>query len=305
MAGHESTRVILIALAANLGIAAAKFAAAAITGSSAMLTEGIHSTVDSANEVLLLYGTRQSERPPDRTHPFGYGRELYFWSFVVAILVFALGAGVSFYEGVRHLLHPEPPSDVLVAFAVLAISIVLESWSSLAALRRFNRERGAKGVYRAVRETKDAPNLVVLLENGGAVIGLLIAAAGVGLTALTGNPLFDGVASLLIALVLAAMAVILLVEAKGLLIGEAADPALVKALRSCIESHDGIVAVHEVLTIHQAPRMVVAVISADFEDTITARDVEQTIARIEREIAANHPQVTRIYIRPLDSAMRR
>ena len=108
MAGHESTRVILIALAANLGIAVAKFAAAAITGSSAMLTEGIHSTVDSANEVLLLYGTRQSERPPDRTHPFGYGRELYFWSFVVAILVFALGAGVSFYEGVRHLLHPRP-----------------------------------------------------------------------------------------------------------------------------------------------------------------------------------------------------
>jgi cation diffusion facilitator family transporter len=291
--------VILIALAANVGIAAAKFIAAAITGSSAMLTEGVHSLVDSTNQVLLLYGTRQMRRPPNPTHPLGYGRELYFWSFVVAILVFALGAGVSLYEGIHHLLNPEPTSDVLVAYIVLGIAIALEGWSTVAALRNFNSERGRKSVFRAIRDTKDAPNLIVLLENAGAVAGLLLAAVGIGLTALTRNPFYDGAASVLIGLVLAVTAIMLIVEAKGLLIGEAADPQLVKELRRCAEAHAGIVAVKEVLTVHQAPDMVVAIISADFADAISARDVEQTVASIEREISHQFPVVTRVYIRPM------
>jgi cation diffusion facilitator family transporter len=299
VAGHESKGVILTALAANVGIAVAKFVAAAITGSSAMITEGVHSLVDSTNQVLLLYGTRQMRRPPDPTHPLGYGRELYFWSFVVAILVFALGAGVSLYEGIHHLLNPEPTSDVLVAYIVLGIAVALEGWSTVAALRSFNSERGHKTVFRAIRDTKDAPNLIVLLENGGAVAGLLIAAVGIGLTALTGNPFYDGAASVLIGLVLAVTAIMLIVEAKGLLIGEAADPQLIMALRRCAEAHAGIVAVKEVLTVHQAPDMVVAIISADFEDSISARDVEQTVASIEREISHQFPAVTRIYIRPM------
>jgi cation diffusion facilitator family transporter len=299
VAGHDSTRVILTALAANVGIAVAKFAAAAITGSSAMLTEGVHSLVDSTNQVLLLYGHKRSRLPANEMHPLGYGRELYFWSFVVAILVFSLGAGVSLYEGVLHLLHPEPTEDVVIAFAVLGIAIVLEGWSTLAALRAFNAARGRKGYYRAIRDTKDAPNLVVLLENSGAIAGLAIAAVGIGLSAATGNPMFDGIASVLIGLVLAFMAVLLLIEAKGLLIGESADPALVAELRSVTEGHAGVVAVREVLTVHQAPDMVLAVISADFEDTISARDVEQTVADIERKIAMQFPVVTRIYIRPL------
>ncbi len=299
MERHESKKVILIALAANVGIAAAKFIAAAITGSAAMLTEGIHSTVDSANELLLLYGTSRMKRPPDLRHPLGYGRELYFWSFVVAILVFSLGAGVSVYEGINHLLHPEPNTDVLIAYGVLGVSIVLEGWSSLAAFRHFDKERGSKSYYRAIRDTKDAPNLIVLLENSAAVAGLLLAAAGVGLTALTGNPLYDGIASVLIGLVLALTAVTLLTEAKGLLIGESADPELVKQLRRCAAAHSGIVDVREVLTVHQAPDMVVAIISADFDDTISAREVEQTVASIEREIARQFPVVTRVYIRPM------
>jgi cation diffusion facilitator family transporter len=299
VAGHDSTRVILTALAANVGIAVAKFAAAAITGSSAMLTEGVHSLVDSTNQVLLLYGHKRSRLPANEMHPLGYGRELYFWSFVVAILVFSLGAGVSLYEGVLHLLHPEPTEDVVIAFVVLGIAIVLEGWSTLAALRAFNAARGRKGYYRAIRDTKDAPNLVVLLENSGAIAGLAIAAVGIGLSAATGNPMFDGIASVLIGLVLAFMAVLLLIEAKGLLIGESADPALVAELRSVTEGHAGVVAVREVLTVHQAPDMVLAVISADFEDTISARDVEQTVADIERKIAMQFPVVTRIYIRPL------
>ena len=301
MAGHESTKVILTALAANVGIAVAKFVAAGITGSSAMLTEGVHSLVDSTNQVLLLYGYKRSRLPPNAIHPLGYGRELYFWSFVVAILVFALGAGVSLYEGIHHLLNPEPTSDVLVAYIVLGIAIALEGWSTVAALRNFNSERGRKSVFRAIRDTKDAPNLIVLLENSGAIAGLLIAGLGIGLSALTGSPMYDGIASVLIGLVLAATAVMLIVEAKGLLIGEAADPELVRELRRCIESHPEIVAVRELLTVHQAPDMVVAIISADFDDTISARDVEQTVADIEAAIAGRFPLVTRVYIRPLGS----
>ena len=285
MAGHGSNRVVLTALAANLGIAVAKFVAAGITGSSAMITEGVHSLVDSTNQVLLLYGRRRSHRPPDAKHPLGYGRELYFWSFIVAILVFSLGAGVSLYEGIRHLINPVPTTDPLIAFAVLGVAFVLEGWSTGAALREFNAARGARSVYRGIRDTKDAPTLIVLLENAGAMAGLVIAAAGIGLVVLTGNEHFDGIASILIGLVLAATAVTLLIEAKGLLIGEAADPALVEALRKCAVAHAGVVAVQEVLTLHQAPDMVVAVISADFDDAISARDVEQTVADIENEIS--------------------
>ncbi|MFM5884075.1 MAG: cation diffusion facilitator family transporter [Novosphingobium sp.] len=302
MAGHGSNRVILTALAANVGIAVAKFTAAAITGSSAMLTEGVHSLVDSTNHVLLLYGTRRSRRPADAMHPLGYGRELYFWSFVVAILVFALGAGVSLYEGVLHLFHPEPTSDLGIAFAVLGVAAALESWSTWEALRAFNGSKGDKSLLRALRDTKDAPTLIVLLENTGALAGLAIAAAGLGLAWSTGNPLWDGIASVLIGLVLGAIAVMLIVEAKGLLIGEAADPALVEAIRACAEGHAGVNKVHQVLTVHQAPDMVVSVISADFDDAITARAVEQTVRDIERTVAAQFPIVTRVYVRPLDPA---
>lgn len=301
MAGNGSNRVILTALAANVGIAVAKFVAAGITGSSAMITEGVHSLVDSTNHVLLLYGTKRSKLPPNAQHPLGYGRELYFWSFVVAILVFSLGAGVSLYEGVLHLIHPEPTTDPLIAFVVLGVAIVLEGWSTLAALKEFNVGRGSKGVFRAIRETKDAPTLIVLLENAGAIAGLIFAAIGIGLAVWTGNPLFDGAASVMIGLVLAATAVMLLVEAKGLLIGESADPELIGALQDCAESHAGVVAVSEVLTVHHAPDMVVAVISADFDDSISARDVEQTVADIEAAIAERFPVVTRVYIRPLGS----
>jgi len=301
MAGHGSNRVIVTALAANVGIAVAKFVAAGITGSSAMITEGVHSLVDSTNHVLLLHGTKRSRLPPDETHPLGFGRELYFWSFVVAILVFSLGAGVSLYEGVLHIIHPEPTRDVAVAFIVLGLALALEGWSTHAALRAFNAGRGRKGLFRAIRDTKDAPTLIVLLENTGAIAGLVIAAAGIALSVWTGNPLFDGLASVLIGLVLAGTAVVLLIEAKGLLIGEAADPLLIAALRRCAEEHDGVVAVRDVLTVHHAPDMVVSVISADFDDTISARDVERIVADIEKAIAERFPVVTRVYIRPLGS----
>ena len=300
MAAHGSTRVILTALAANVGIAVAKFAAAAITGSSAMITEGVHSLVDSTNHVLLLYGTRRSHKAADSIHPLGYGRELYFWSFVVAILVFALGAGVSLYEGILHLMHPEPTSDVMVAFIVLAAAAALEGWSTWEALKQFNASRGTKSLIRAIRDTKDAPTMVILLENGAALAGLAFAALGIALAHWTGNPIWDGVASVMIGLVLAATAMLLIIEAKGLLIGESADPALVEAIRACAAGHAGVVSVHEVLTVHQAPDMVISIIAADFEDSITARDVEQTVRDIETAVSAQFPLVTRVYVRPVD-----
>ncbi|MEO6152814.1 MAG: cation diffusion facilitator family transporter [Croceibacterium sp.] len=301
MAGHGSNRVILTALAANVGIAVAKFIAAGITGSSAMVTEGVHSLVDSTNHVLLLYGGKRSRQPADAKHPLGYGRELYFWSFVVAMLVFSLGAGVSIYEGVLHLITPVPTTEPTIAFVVLGIAFLLEGWSTIAALKEFNASRGTKSVFRAIRDSKDAPTLIVLMENAGAMAGLVIAALGIGLVVITGNEHWDGVASVLIGLVLAGTAITLLIEAKGLLIGEAADPALVAALHDCTVGHAGVVSVHEVLTVHQAPDMVVAVISADFDDTITARDVEQTVADIEARIAELFPVVARVYIRPMET----
>ena len=301
MAAQGSTRTIVIALVANLGIAVAKFVAAAITGSSAMLTEGVHSLVDSTNQLLLIYGTRRSRKPPDALHPFGYGRELYFWSFIVAILVFALGAGVSVYEGILHILDPEPAVSPMIAFAVLGIAFALEGWSTLAALRDFNAKRQGT-IWQEVRDTKDAATLVILLENSGALVGLVVAAIGLALSLLTGNPMWDGLASVLIGLVLGVLAVVLLYEAKGLLIGEAADPELVAQIRSCADGHDNIVAVHDVKTVHSSPTMVTAIISADFVDTISAREVEQTVRAIEQQVAQSFPIVARVYVRPRDPA---
>lgn len=299
MAGG-SNRTILIALGANVGIAIAKFAAAAITGSSAMLTEGVHSLVDSTNQLLLLHGRRRSRKPADAVHPFGYGRELYFWSFIVAILVFALGAGVSVYEGVLHMLEPEPATSPVIAFAVLGIAAGLEGWSTLAALADFNRSRGANSWWAEIRRSKDAPTLVLLLENAGALVGLGVAAAGLALSLVTHNPFWDGLASVLIGLVLGVLALVLLFEAKGLLIGESADPRVVAAIRQTAEGYPGIVRVHEVLTLHVAPEMVTVLISADFDDTISARAVEGIVARIEGEVARQFPIVTRVFVQPRD-----
>ena len=293
----DSTRVLIVALGANLGIAVAKFVAAAITGSSAMLTEGVHSLVDSTNQLLLLYGQKRARRPPDARHPAGYGRELYFWSFVVALLVFALGAGVSVYEGVLHLIEPEHSVSPLIAYAVLAVAFALEAGSTLAAFRQFNGNRGALGWWQALIDTKDAPTVIVLLENGAAMAGIVIAGVGVFLSQITGSPAFDGAASILIGLVLAFVAIFLAIEAKGLLIGEAADPALVAGLRSAA-ARSGVMGVGEVVTVHYSPDQIVANMSVDFDNRISAGEVERIVADIETEVRSKWPQVVRLYVRP-------
>jgi cation diffusion facilitator family transporter len=300
--GHNN-RTLLIAFAANLGIAVSKFVAAAFTGSSAMLTEGIHSVVDSLNQLLLLWGRRQSRKPADAKHPFGYGRELYFWSFVVAVLVFALGAGVSVYEGVLHIIHPEAAMSPIVAYAVLAFAFLLEGGSTLAAFREFRAAKGSLSWFQAVRQSKDPPAFIVLLENGAAMAGILVAAAGVALAQATGNPFFDGAASIAIGLILGVTALVLAIESKALLIGEAADPALVGSIRAAAEAEPGIVGVGHILTVHSSPDQITVAMNADFEDSITAGEVERIIARIETRVKADWPAVKRLYIRPQQDAV--
>jgi len=304
-AGHENNRTLLIALAANLGIAVSKFVAAAITGSSAMLTEGVHSVVDSANQLLLLWGRKQSKKPPDRKHPFGYGRELYFWSFVVALLVFALGAGVSVYEGVVHIRHPEPAVSPLIAYSVLLIAFLLEGGSTVSAFKEFRAAKGELGWIAAVRESKDPPTFIVLLENGAAMAGIVAAAIGLALSQATGNPVFDGAASIVIGIILGVTATLLAKESKALLIGEAADPELVECIRGVAAAHAGIAGVGVVLTVHSAPDQITAMLSADFVDTISAGEVERIVAEIEAEVAARWPQVRRMFIRPEQGAAER
>ena len=293
-----STRTLVVALAANLGIAASKFVAAAITGSSAMLTEGVHSVVDSTNQLLLMWGRRAAKRPPDRLHPFGYGRELYFWSFVVAVLVFSLGAGVSVYEGILHIAHPEPAVSRVIAYAVLLVAFLLEGWSTVEAYRDFRKAKGKLGWFEAIRRSKDPPAFIVLLENGAAMAGIIAAALGLLLSQLTHDPFYDGAASIVIGIILGFTAALLAFESKALLIGEAADPELVAALHDMVQSKKGVTAVGHVLTIHSAPDQITAMLSVDFDDDITARDVEALVWGIEQEAAERFPMVRRLYLRP-------
>lgn len=294
----ESRVVIFAALAANLGIAVAKFVASAITGSSAMLTEGFHSVVDSLNQVLLLYGQHRARRPPDEEHPAGYGRELYFWSFVVAILIFATGAGLSVYEGVIHVLAPEPPQDPTVAYIVLAISFAMEGTSWALAVRAFGRGKGRQGWWQAIRRSKDPADFVVLFEDSAALVGLAFAGVGIWLAHETGDGRFDGYASIAIGAVLAAVAVLLAREAKGLLIGERASPALVAAVRTAIRAHGEVTAVGEVLTVHMGPRSVFVAADVDFEDAVPVGRIEAVIAAVEGTLAASHPEIEALYVKP-------
>ena len=275
-----SNRTLVIALLANLGIAASKFAAAAITGSSAMLTEGVHSVVDSTNQLLLMWGRRQAKKPPDKYHPLGYGREVYFWSFVVAVLVFALGAGVSIYEGIIHIANPEEAVSPIVAYMVLLVAFLLEGWSTLEAFQEFRAAKGKLGWWEAIRRSKDPPSFIVLLENGAAMAGIVTAAVGLFLAQLTDEPFYDGAASIVIGAILGITAMLLAYESKGLLIGEAADPELVRELRQLTCSKSGVVGVGHVLTVHSAPDQITAMINVDFRDTISAGDVERIVRRI-------------------------
>jgi cation diffusion facilitator family transporter len=291
-----SKKVIIAALLGNTLIAITKFAAALFTGSSAMLSEGIHSVVDTGNQVLLLYGLRRARQPPDPLYPFGHGKEVYFWSFVVAILIFAVGAGISIYEGIRHLMEPHPMADPLVNYVVLSVAMVFEGAAWTFALLEFNKTRGKLGYFEAVHRGKDPTLFVVLFEDTAAMLGLLVAFAGVALADATGLAWFDGTASILIGVILAATATWLAYETKGLLIGEAAGRRVTDGIRNILLGFKEVRHVNEILTMHMGPDFILLNLSVKFADDVTATELETTVARIEKRIRSDYPQVKRIFV---------
>ncbi|MGI9310210.1 MAG: cation diffusion facilitator family transporter [bacterium] len=290
--------VVLAALVGNGLIAITKFIAAGITGSSAMLSEAIHSVVDTGNQGLLLWGMKRAAQPADEHHPFGYGMELYFWAFVVAIMVFAIGAGVSLYEGFSKLLAPTPVLRPEVNYIVLAAAMVFESVAWIVAFREFRRQKGAAtGYFEAVRLSKDPTVFTVLFEDSAAMLGLIFAAIGLGLTQWFGNPVFDAMASIAIGVILSVTAMVLAYESKGLLIGEAASHEVRDGIRRILAQHGGsILNINEVLTMHLGPQDVLLTISLDFADSMSSADVEHTISSLEARIKARYPEVARIFI---------
>ena len=291
-----SKKVILAALAGNALISITKFGAAAYTGSSAMMSEGIHSLVDTGNQFLLLYGIKRASKPADADFPFGYGKEIYFWSFIVAILIFALGGGISIYEGISNLKHPEPISNPMVNYVVLGLAMIFEGAAWFFAFREFNKVRGKWGYIEAIQRAKDPSIFVVLFEDSAAMLGLLVAFFGVALSQYTGILEFDSIASIIIGLILIGTAIWLAYETKGLLIGESANRSTIKDIRDILKATDSIEHVNEVLTMHMGPDYILANISVDFADDKTADEIETVIAQINKLIKAQSPQIKRIFI---------
>ena len=296
MASSSSIRAILAALAGNSLIAITKFFAAAYTGSSAMFSEAIHSVVDSGNQLLLLYGIKRSKLPADRQHPFGYGKEMYFLSFVVAILIFGLGAGISFYEGMHKISSPQPIKNPLVNYIVLGLAIIFESWTCYVAATEFKKSKGFFGWFEAIRRSKNPALFTVMFEDIAALLGLFVALIALTLSEILHLPVLDVVAALTISLILAVTAGSLAYECKGLLTGEGADEAVVSGINHIINESSGISHVNEVLTLHLGPQDILLNISLDFEDNLSSSQVEEFISNLELKLKKMFPEIRRIFI---------
>ncbi len=291
-----SKKVIFAALVGNSLISITKFVAATITGSSAMLSEGIHSLVDTGNQVLLLYGLKQAAKPADEDFPFGHGKEIYFWSFIVAILIFALGGGISIYEGIKHMQYPESMSDPFINYVVLGLALLFEGAAWLFAFKEFQQVKGKWGYVEAIQRAKDPSIFVVLFEDTAAMLGLLVAFIGVALSQLTGILIFDSIASVIIGLILVGTSIWLAYETKSLLIGESANNSTIKGIRKILGATACIEHVNEVLTMHMGPDFILVNISVDFVDSKTADEIESVIAVIDTTIKQQYPQIKRIFI---------
>jgi cation diffusion facilitator family transporter len=295
-------KVIFAAIVGNLLVAATKFGAAGWTGSSAMLSEAVHSVVDTGNSLLLLYGLHRAKEPPDHDHPLGYGREIYFWSFVVAVLVFALGAGVSLYEGIMHVLDPQPIDTAAVSYVVIGLSAWFDGTTWWIALRNFRGRRRYRDLFRAIRDSKDPTSFMVLFEDSAALIGLMIVLAGTYLSVRLDLPQLDGVASILISIVLATTAALLARETKGLLIGEGADPLIVESIMNIATEMEGVAHANGIITIHIAPQQILVALSLELEDGLKTPDIELKVIELERRVCELHPAVIALFVKPQSAA---
>jgi len=293
----ESKLSVLAAIAANIAIGVIKFIAAAISGSAAMLSEGIHSIVDSGNGLLILYGMKRASKAPDREHPLGHGKELYFWCLVVAVSIFAVGGGVSLMKGIDAWMHPaEAEGGVILTYLILVISAIIEGISMMVALKQFNLARGDKKPLRFIRECKDPSYYTVVFEDSAAEAGLLFALIGFTLSLLTGNPRFDATASILIGLLLMAVATVLLIESKALLIGEGMTREELARINALVEQDPDVDDCGDIVTLYMGPETMLLTIDAAFKPGITAQQMLAAIARIEASITAEFPQAKRIFI---------
>ncbi len=294
----NTEQVVYAGILGDILVAVTKAGAAVLTGSSSMWSETIHSLVDIGNECLLLFGMRRSTRQPDRGHPFGYGRELYFWSFIVALLIFALGSGAAFYEGIANLLRPRPIDHPLVNYVVLALSLLTQLASWAVALRTVQDSKGHQSYWHAIVRSKDPPQFIVLLEDSAAIVGIVIAAGGTWASVTFHEPRYDGIASLLIGLVLAAVSIVLARESKGLLIGETADPVLQQAIVDLAAQIPGIVGINAIVTTQLSPHAVIAALSIEFEDSLNVLDVERIVEALESAIRKRYADVTAVFVKP-------
>ena len=298
MAEHSSRTAIIAALIGNGLIAVTKGVAATMTGSSAMLSEAVHSLVDCGNQMLLLYGQHRAAKAPDARHPYGYGRELYFWCFVVAILVFAVGAGVSFYQGFSHIGDPEPIERPIINYVVLGLAFLFEGVSWWFAWQAFSAARGGASLWKSITGSKDPTTFMVLLEDSAALLGIVIAALGTWLSVTLADPRIDGAASVLIGVILAAVAFVLARESKELLIGERASPELSEAIRATAVTDPCIEEVVEITTAQLAPDQVIATLGVIIDPRLRVPQVEQLIHRLEQAIKVRHPMLLKVFVRP-------
>lgn len=285
------------ALVANMAIAIMKFVAAAFTGSSAMLSEGIHSSVDSINQLLLLFGIHRSQKPANRSHPFGHGKEIYFWSLIVSILIFGLGGGMSIYEGIKHIQHPEKLTNINWNYAVLGVALLFESISFIIAIKSFNKDKSIQGTFfRRVHISKDPSHFVVIYEDGAALGGLLIAAIGVFVGSHFDLPVVDGIASILIGLLLAFVAVLLTIESRDLLLGESMQPYEVDNIIKIVKQDKNVVGLLRPLTMHMSPYDILLALDVQFNPKINSTELLETIKRLENSIQQVYPAIKRIYV---------
>jgi cation diffusion facilitator family transporter len=298
VAADHSTSHIVQSLIANALIAVCKGVAAVLTGSGAMLAETLHSAADCGNQLLLLLGVKSARKPPDASHPLGYGRSLYFWSFMVALLLFSGGGVFSIYEGIHKITAPEPVDKVLIGLGVLGVSILIEGWATISNIREINKRRGAKGMMRYLRETKDSDLVVVFGENAAATLGLILASAALVIAHLTGDSRWDGVGSLVIGLVLVAVAVFLAVEVKSLLVGESADPDIESAAREIQRAHPKLIEILNVITVQQGPGEVLVAIKVRLDAGLTSEETCKAINEFEVALKAKRPEVRWSFIEP-------